>query len=42
MNQTSPARFEIGFLHFILRTQAGNPIFLAEFSEIYLRELAMS
>lgn len=42
LNQSSPARFEMAFLNFILRTQSHHEFFLAEFCDIYLRELASS
>lgn len=42
LNQSSPARFEMAFLNFILRTQSHREFFLAEFCDIYLRELAIS
>lgn len=41
LDMTSSARFEIGFLNFVLRTQEDQADFLTEFSDLYLRELAM-
>jgi len=39
--QTSTARFEIAFLHYILRIQEDKPLFVEEFSQIFLHELAL-
>jgi len=39
--QTSSSRFEIAFLNYILRTQEDQPLFVEEFSQIFLHELAL-
>jgi hypothetical protein len=41
-NETSPVRFEIAFLHFVLRTKVDDPSFISEFGRLFLVELSSS
>lgn len=41
LDQASPCRFEIAFLSFVLRSKVSHTSTINEFSEIFLRELAM-